>query len=364
LEYGFLSQEGTKTTLPSILSEIFAELTKNGKCTIQINVANTIHLKCSVATSSESYSVLDHQVHMSICNKDALTSSEWDITTQQNNYTALSDLSGKNSLSKELLHDIGFDPLSLTADLIMERASSLAKHIDPCDWAEIFIQDEFRCNPFLNSDDNQLARSEFPFQSTKIHEWFQVSLSKRNVTEGNPESYVNIVNVQGWISASEIPCHSIEEQFENLYHGTDHDSAVDILNGRGIHLPAGRQKRDFSSGKGFYLTKSFEDAYKWAKRKSVKPAVLVFRPKHDEFWNNEKIQRLTLLSNENPEEWKEIVALFRSGKQSTKKREILRDYDLIEGSVAKVSHVSGHLEYKAIPLSYQPGLGLYEWLFE
>ncbi|XP_022805842.1 uncharacterized protein LOC111342981 [Stylophora pistillata] len=281
------------------------------------------------------------------------TLCEWIVIFLKNNYTALSDLSGKNSLSKELLHDIGFDPLSLTADLIMERASSLAKHIDPCDWAEIFIQDEFRCNPFLNSDDNQLARSEFPFQSTKIHEWFQVSLSKRNVTEGNPESYVNIVNVQGWISASEIPCHSIEEQFENLYHGTDHDSAVDILNGRGIHLPAGRQKRDFSSGKGFYLTKSFEDAYKWAKRKSVKPAVLVFRPKHDEFWNNEKIQRLTLLSNENPEEWKEIVALFRSGKQSTKKREILRDYDLIEGSVAKVSHVSGHLEYKAIPLSYQ-----------
>lgn len=83
LEYGFISQEETKTSLPSILSEIFVELNKNGKCTVQIDEANTIHLKCNVATSSESYSVLDHQVPVFICNKDALTSSEWDITTQQ-----------------------------------------------------------------------------------------------------------------------------------------------------------------------------------------------------------------------------------------------------------------------------------------
>lgn len=83
LEYGFISQEETKTSLTSILSEIFVELNKIGKCTVQIDEANTIHLKCNVATSSESYSVLDHQVPVFICNKDALTSSEWDITTQQ-----------------------------------------------------------------------------------------------------------------------------------------------------------------------------------------------------------------------------------------------------------------------------------------
>ena len=36
LEYGLISQEETKTSLPSILSDIFVELSKNGKCTIQI----------------------------------------------------------------------------------------------------------------------------------------------------------------------------------------------------------------------------------------------------------------------------------------------------------------------------------------
>lgn len=83
LEEGFLSQEETKATLPSILSEIFQELNKNGKCTIQIDEANTIYLKCSITPFSDPCSVLDHQVPVFICEKDALASSEWDITTQQ-----------------------------------------------------------------------------------------------------------------------------------------------------------------------------------------------------------------------------------------------------------------------------------------
>lgn len=83
LEDGFLSQEETKASLPSILSEIFHELNKNGKCTIQIDEVNTIYLKCNITPFSEACSVLDHQVPVFICDKDALASSEWDITTQQ-----------------------------------------------------------------------------------------------------------------------------------------------------------------------------------------------------------------------------------------------------------------------------------------
>ena len=75
----------------------------------------------------------------------------WIVIFLRNIFTALSDLSGKNSLSKELLHDIGIDPLSSAVDVIVKRAGSDAQHIDWCDWAEIFVQDEFKCNPFLNS---------------------------------------------------------------------------------------------------------------------------------------------------------------------------------------------------------------------
>ena len=280
------------------------------------------------------------------------TLCDWIVIFLRNNFTALSDLSGKNSLSKKLLHGIGFDPLSSAVDVIVKRAGSDAQHIDSCDWAEIFVQDEIKYNPFLNSDDNQLVKSEFPFQSAKVNEWFKPLFSERKMTEDKPLSHINIMNLNGWVSASEIP-RGIDEQSEDLYHGTDHESAVDILNGRGIHLSAGRQKRDFSSGKGFYLTKNFDDAFKWAERKTVKPAILVFRLKHNELWNSEKIRRLNLCSHENYQKWAEIVALFRSGKQSAKTREISRNYDLIEGSVAQVSDANGHLEYKAIPLSHQ-----------
>ena len=277
------------------------------------------------------------------------TLCDWIVIFLRNNFTALSDLSGKNSLSKKLLHGIGFDPLSSAVDVIVKRARSDAQHIDWCDWAEIFVQDEFKYNPFLNSNDNQLVRSEFPFQSAKINECFKPLFSERKMTE---DSHAIARNLNEFIDVTEIP-RGIEEQSEDLYHGTDHESAVDILNGRGIHLSAGRQKRDFSSGKGFYLTKKFDHAFKWAKRKTIKPAILVFRLKHGEFWNNEKIRRLNLCFHENPQKWAKIVALFRSGKQSAETREISRNYDLIEGSVAKVSNASGHLEYKAISYSNQ-----------
>ena len=45
--------------------------------------AHTIHLKCNIASFSDACSVLDHQVPVFICDKDALVSSEWDITTQE-----------------------------------------------------------------------------------------------------------------------------------------------------------------------------------------------------------------------------------------------------------------------------------------
>lgn len=52
LEEGFLSQEERKTTLPSILKEIFDELNKNGKCMIQIGEFPLFPLSDAVPVSS------------------------------------------------------------------------------------------------------------------------------------------------------------------------------------------------------------------------------------------------------------------------------------------------------------------------
>ena len=52
LEYGFISQEQTKTSLPTVLSEIFVELNKKGKCTIQIG---ELILTCFAVQSNLDY---------------------------------------------------------------------------------------------------------------------------------------------------------------------------------------------------------------------------------------------------------------------------------------------------------------------
>ena len=45
--------------------------------------ANTIYLKSNTAPFSDPNTVLDHQVPVFICDKIALATGEWDITTQQ-----------------------------------------------------------------------------------------------------------------------------------------------------------------------------------------------------------------------------------------------------------------------------------------
>ena len=60
-------------------------------------------------------------------------------------------------------------------------------------------------------------------------------------------------------------------------HNTaDHLSAADILV-LGIDLCAGRQKRDFSCGSGFYLTRNLDVALDWVKSSRAKPAILAYQ---------------------------------------------------------------------------------------
>lgn len=67
---------------------------------VHADEANTIHLKCNIATSTSPCSVLDHQVPVFICNNDALSSSVWDITTQQ--VTNFDNLAHSNTLNESL----------------------------------------------------------------------------------------------------------------------------------------------------------------------------------------------------------------------------------------------------------------------
>ena len=67
----------------------------------------------------------------------------------------------KTSVSLELLDFIVFGPLSTAVETIIARSSqgNTLFLIELCEWAEIFIRNEFNCNPPLSS-----RRGKFHFQ--------------------------------------------------------------------------------------------------------------------------------------------------------------------------------------------------------
>ncbi|XP_022799461.1 uncharacterized protein LOC111337435 isoform X2 [Stylophora pistillata] len=249
---------------------------------------------------------------------------EWVVISLRKNYATLT-LRDKNSLSKELLDRIGFDPLSSAADISLARpcTDTVQKHlVDPGEWAEIYIEDEFKYNILLSKN-----KGRFPFQSDKTNEWFELPISECKLYDGDPLCNVFAANL-------------LTKENETLIMTT---------------YMLRKEKRDFSSGKGFYLTDKIEDALKWAKSKTVRPAILVFRLNaHGGVSSNNKTRKLTLNAQEDLDKWRDIVSLFRSVKQTAKTRQIISEYDFIEGPVATVgSQTNGHLVFEPKPLSYQ-----------
>ena len=261
----------------------------------------------------------------------------------------------KKSLSKGLLSAIGFDPLSSAVETIMSRAERMQHHIEACEIAELFIRDEFKYNLLLHP-----LIERFSFQSANFltNIWFQLpSTVDEGIKETNEDlCHVNIINLVTKESHATTQLQSIfsdlvsqDEQNVLLFHGTDHLSASDILF-RGIDLCAGRQKRDFSCGSGFYLTDNFDEALNWANNTTEKPAILIFRVNRLEHLDNAR--KLNLY--ENGEKWREIVSSFRSGKRTAKTRKSLAEYDLIEGPAATIArNESGELVIDPKPSSYQ-----------
>ena len=296
---------------------------------------------------------LDSLDEMAPIHRNHRTLSNWIVRFLQNNseFVALTD---KTSLTKALLDFIGFDPLSSAVETILDRHSftdSMKHHIEACEWADIFIEDEFKYNPMLSP-----SAVEFPFETNSQDTWFK--FPNKGYVQDDHCFAVNIKNVVTKKSLDSAMTQSIlgervpppeSGQAVVLYHSTDHHSAADILN-RGIDLRCGRQKRDFSSGSGFYLTKSLDDALNWAKSTTAKPAILVFELSREEYLKAVKLN----LEND-LEKWREIVSSFRSGRRTARTRQSLKTYDLIEGPMATVrrSQTTDELTLEPIPQSYQ-----------
>ena len=296
---------------------------------------------------------LDRLEDVPLEDRDHLTLCDWIVTFLRKNYESVG-LVDKSCPSKEFLASIGFDPLSSAVETIMARARNLHQHIDVCELAEIYIKDEFKYNLLLSP-----VTFRFPLQSNLTNSWFQLP---RNIDlkeeVANQVWQVNILNfvteeslAPGTICSKLSDLMSLKDgKTVVLFHGTDHQSACDILF-RGIDLCQGRQKRDFSCGSGFYLTDNSEEALNWAKNTTAKPALLVFKVNRQEYLDH--AEKLNLFENE--QRWIEIVSSFRSEKKTGKTRKSLRAYDLIEGPVGRKrrNEVSDETVYDPKPSSYQ-----------
>ena len=288
----------------------------------------------------------DHFHHRSLC--------DWITIFLQNNSKSVS-LERRTRLTLELLDSIGFDLLSTAVETIMARSSkgNTQYHIEPCEWAEIFIRDEFNHNPLLSS-----RVDKFPFQSDLTNSWFQLPNTNYEETESNLDP--SLVNINNLVTTESNILKDIRSKLDGfvsqrdwttvLYHGTDHHSAANILF-RGIHLRAGRQNRDFSCGSGFYLTNNLDEAVNWATSTTTKPAILVFQVSHVE--NLDSAKRLNL--NNDEARWYEIVTSFRSGRRTATTWKSVSVYDLIEGPQATMRYdeASREVFWKPKPSSYQ-----------
>ena len=224
----------------------------------------------------------------------------------------------------ELLTAIGFRPNSVALKTICARVFILQKHIKLIECAQNFIRDEFKYNidlsggPFLR----------FPYELPRLNEWFL--REKTQSEEDNKSRSYSVINVEEiGIIESKILQLSSEETSFRLFHGTDHESAVDII--EGIEIRKGSQRRDFSDGAGFYLINELEKAIKMAIGNTSRPAVLIYEiPKN----LLAKFSRFSLCDKENEADWKTIVSQFRSGRSNKKLRKSLEKIDFIEGPMA------------------------------
>lgn len=259
------------------------------------------------------------------------------------------DPTENNHITEQLLEYIGFDPKSKAVETMLKRsasAKSTQNHIEASEWPKIFVADEFKYNPSLSP-----LSDRFPFKSNLTDKWFHLDPEE---TKGSKNNYdpISCINITTKECLREIRDILVRDDPEHifLFHGTDHQSANNILATRGIYLNAGRPRRDFSHGEGFYLSKNVDKALEWANCTSAKPAILIFRTDRRLL---DSAKKLSLFENE--KRWHEIVHSFRSGRKLAKTQKSLSAYDFIEGPMAtvRIDEDSDELVVEQKPSTYQ-----------
>ena len=210
----------------------------------------------------------------------------------------------------------------------------LPKHRSLLAWAKIYLENLFKYDIFLND-----VVSKFPYEENRLNEWFTHDVERDRMKDGHPvPAAINVINTT---TRNEFESHIEEKitEFRNsnpdgklYFHGTDHKSAEDILE-NGIDLHMGREKCDFSHGKGFYVTNDFVYASGYAQT----PAVIIFNI--DDACLR-RLQCVDLCGPDNHDDWKAVTEFFTSGKDR-RKRPNASLYDQIENCHCIIGPITG-----------------------
>lgn len=295
---------------------------ETGTCAYTVRVSSCLGLR---------FDFLDHLSNFSRRIRNHRSIRDWIVKFLWENYESLR-FDEKGSLTKELLLAIGFESTS-SIETVLTRSlvGNMQQHLEAWEWAAIFVEDEFKYNLLLSSQ-----VEKFPFQCNSTDASFQKS---QNNSLNEDEGPVEIRNVSVEKSAMHEKTGSIlselckeQDQYTVYFHGTDQDSAKDILQ-RGVDLTTGRQRRDFSSGLGFYVTKDFRIALNWAKSITSKPALLIFQVQRS---FPDRFRKRSFLENcaDDMMEWEKVVASFRSGNITSEIQKLVKDLDFMEGPEA------------------------------
>lgn len=182
----------------------------------------------------------------------------------------------------------------------------------------------------------------YPYPHGNVNTWF--TIEPKDGERRQVLHHVNVINANK--SGMTGKCYSTQNRVRNFpqslsnsdyelfFHGTNHDSAKNIIED-GIDLNRGENMKDFSSGDGFYVGRDFDQALDatWASNRPSVSAVIVFRVMKTEL--RQQTRGLDLQNDEH--EWEEVVRQFRSGKPDKKFRKRLQEYEYIEGPMSPIT---------------------------
>ena len=204
--------------------------------------------------------------------------------------------------------------------------------------------------------------NRFPYKEDTVNEWFNLPPEDDWPERGEA---VKVINVDK--CGLERKCYRTQNQVENafpdsleddeyevFFHGTSQKHAKDIIES-GIDLKRGAKAQDYSDGDGFYLSKHFDEALKWARHRHVSFAVLVFRLKRTELRGNNNEKGYDLREPAKRKKWQGVIKQFRSGKPDKKfRKEMNQFYQFIEKPMASLSRKNPNFSF-AVPKddSYQ-----------